>query len=173
MLVATGYCQQLLQKQTRNNKLADLEFPIISRAPGGIELNRMFFENDYHVAWLSYFGGFVLFFAVLWYITRNLPWLPLRYSLRLLAAAFFLTPWYTDAEREFLSPAWLMTMFEGVFEDDFERAGLPLALSMTLSLILLLATFALIWYLRGRAPRKTRVRKTPTLDGKSTRSPSI
>ncbi|MBX2858320.1 MAG: hypothetical protein KTR17_06635 [Cellvibrionaceae bacterium] len=133
----------------------------------------MFFENDYLVAWLWYFGGFAIFFAVLWYITRNLPWLLLRYGLRLLIAVFFLTPWYSSAEREFLSPAWLMSLFEGVFDSNFERAGVPLVISMVLSLLLLVAVFGLFRYLRGRASQKKRVRKTPTIGVEKTGSPSI
>ena len=133
----------------------------------------MFLQDDYVVAWLSYLGGFLLLFAVLWYLTRNLPWASLRYGLRLMLAVLLLTPWYSAPQSEYMSPAWLMAIFEGIFESNYQRAGAPLAAALSVSMAVFAVGCGVYWYFFGSAsknkakpaagrPQKTQ-RKTPTI----------
>lgn len=94
-------------------------------------------ENEYFWAWSVYLGGFVLFYAVFWYITSKLPWHELRQLLRVLAAVFFLVPWRTDTEHTYMSPAWLISAADALLYEPkaFWRAGLALVMGLILAVI--------------------------------------
>jgi len=115
----------------------------------------MFAGNEYLHAWLAYFVGFLFLFAVTWYITKNIRFMPLRYGLRVLVAVFFLVPWHSSEGSVYLSPAWLMMIFEGIFENKLERAGMPLLASLSATLVLVLIASIAYWYFtKGKSTAK-------------------
>lgn len=80
--------------------------------------------QHYQNGWLAYIisGIFILLFC--WRISRGMPhWL--RYPLLCLGAAWLFTPFPIETGHEFMAPAFLMFMYEGLFmpKIGFVRTG--------------------------------------------------
>lgn len=95
----------------------------------------MYTQEEYLYGWLLYLAGVVLIMGCGWMLTARIRWKPVRHSLRLLAAVLFLVPWYANPDMAYLAPAWIIAGFEGVFEDNFWRAGGPLLSALGVALI--------------------------------------
>ena len=107
----------------------------------------MYTQDEYFYGWLLYLLGVALLMVCGWTLTARIPWREFRQLLRLLAGVTLLVPWYATQEMRYLAPAWIIAAFEGVFDNNFWRAGGPLlsalvvALAVTIVLQLLLRLF--------------------------------
>jgi len=94
----------------------------------------MMTETEYFYAWSYYALGAVLLVGCWWYATRRIPWLEVRYLLRVVVTVAIAMPWYTNSQQmEYYSPALLIAALETAFEggDAFWRAGRPLLFTMS------------------------------------------
>lgn len=96
----------------------------------------MYTQEEYLYGWLLYLAGVLLLMGCGWLLTARIGWRPLRHLLRLLAAVTFLVPWYANPDMAYLAPAWIIAGFEGVFENNFWRAGGPLLSALAAALLL-------------------------------------
>ncbi|WP_185236557.1 hypothetical protein [Teredinibacter franksiae] len=112
----------------------------------------MMTESEYLYAWLYYLIGAGLLIACWWYITRRIPWLEVRFMLRLVVSVAILVPWYTNTQQEYLSPAILIAAVELFFEGStaFWRAGMPLLTALVVALALSTLGFTVRWFLLRR-----------------------
>ena len=95
----------------------------------------MYTQEEYLYGWLFYLAGVVVLMGCGWILTAYVAWKPLRQLLRLLAAVTLLVPWYADTNMTYLAPAWIIAGFEGIFENNFWRAGGPLLSALGVALI--------------------------------------
>ena len=88
----------------------------------------MFTSEQYLIAWLYYLAGVLVLSVGWWFVLRKIKRREPRQLLTLTVPAFLLIPWFTTSDASYLSPAWLMAVFEAVFEGpaSFWRAGFPL-----------------------------------------------
>jgi len=84
---------------------------------------------------------------VWWRVTSKLPWQGFRYLLRITIGVFLVVPWYTDDTSSYLSPAWIVSLLDGVFEgpDAFWRAGKPLLAAVLVASIVSVIVYMLFW----------------------------
>lgn len=114
--------------------------------------SRMVTDGEYMWAWLAYLFGAGLLLAACWWVTQKIQWFELKYFLRVVCAVLFLVPWYTDEDSRYLSPAWLISGIEGIFDgpEAFWRAGTPLIFALGLSIIVTCLGFIGWWFYRTR-----------------------
>ncbi|SMF08602.1 hypothetical protein SAMN02745866_00634 [Alteromonadaceae bacterium Bs31] len=112
----------------------------------------MMTENEYLWAWIYYVLGAGLLLACWWYLTRRIPWMELRHVLRLVMAVALLVPWYTNTQQEYMSPALLIALVEGLFDGSpaFWRAGTPLLSAVLAALVLSTIVFLVRWVILRR-----------------------
>ena len=98
----------------------------------------MLTQEEYIWAWLFYLGGAAMFLVCWWFFTKKIPWREPRWVLRVIALVVLLLPWSSEKNSDYMSPAWLVSALEGTFDggDAFWRAGLPLLVSLILTLLL-------------------------------------
>ena len=108
----------------------------------------MYTADDYLYGWIFYLVGVTVMLICGWIITARIKYRDARIVLRLVAIVFFLVPWYTAPELDYLAPAWLIAGFEWVFEgsDAFWRAGGPLVTAITLVLAIALVVRLALYY---------------------------
>lgn len=113
----------------------------------------MMTETEYLYAWLYYAGGAFIMVVCLWFLVRKMR-APLKTTLLVVAAVMLAVPWYSDAQQTYLSPALIISLFEGFFEgpEAFWRAGMPMLVAMGVSLVLCVIGFTLAWYFRRSDP---------------------
>ena len=113
----------------------------------------MYTADDYFYGWLFYLIGVIIVMACGWVLTSFISHKPTRFILRLVAAVFFLVPWYASPELDFLAPAWLIAAFEAIFDgpNAFWRAGGPLLTAITLVLLSLLGIRLFMYFSAKRA----------------------
>ena len=105
----------------------------------------MYTQEEYLYGWLFYLLGVALIMGCGWLLTARMRWREGRQLLRLLVAVTLLVPWYATPEMHFLAPAWIVAGFEGVFDNNFWRAGGPL-----LSALAAAVTVAIVWQVLAR-----------------------
>ena len=112
----------------------------------------MFSTSSYLTAWAVYLLGSAGLVAVVWHLTRSLRWAPLRLALRLSTALLLLVPHPADPAQDYLAPALIISLLEGIFEggEAMARAGLPLLITWLGALIVALVLQALASYLYRR-----------------------
>lgn len=117
----------------------------------------MFTHEEYVKAWLFYLFGATLFMVGWWFITAHIKWREPKLVLRVMAAVFFLLPWKTgqtlEEGAEYLSPAWIVAIFEALLEgpEAFWRAGTPLLLSLMSAVIISSLIYVGFWFLARRS----------------------
>ena len=87
--------------------------------------------------WLAYLLGSGLVLLVWWWLTRPVAgWA--RLPLRVLLAALLLTPWSVSPQHDEWAPAWVVTLVEGLAQDDVSlwRAGGPLLAMLVVALLI-------------------------------------
>ncbi len=116
----------------------------------------MMTENEYMWAWIYYVIGAGLLVACWWYLTRRIPWMEIRYALRIVLAVALLVPWYTNTQQAYMSPALLIAIVEGLFDGApaFWRAGTPLLSAMFAALVVTTIAFIIRWYILRRRSSK-------------------
>ncbi|WP_290538995.1 hypothetical protein [Alcanivorax sp.] len=90
----------------------------------------------YMWGWLAYLLGCVAVLFVWWWLTRPLAvWG--KVPLRILLTALLLTPWSVSPQHDEWAPAWVVTLFDGLAQDDVSlwRAGGPLLAMLVVALI--------------------------------------
>lgn len=107
----------------------------------------MYTQEEYLYGWLFYLLGVAIILGCGWWLTSGIRFKELRQLIRLSAVVTFLVPWYASPDAEYLAPAWLMAVFEAIFEsgDAFWRAGTP-----WLSTLAAVIGVALIWQIGVR-----------------------
>lgn len=111
----------------------------------------MYTHDEYFYGWLLYLAGVALMMGCGWYFTSGIRIRPLKILIRVAAAVFFLVPWYSSSDLDYLAPAWLIASFEGVLggETSFWRAGAPLLTAVALASTLTLLIIAGLHFLRS------------------------
>ena len=117
----------------------------------------MYTYENYIWGLVAYGLGHLLVLPLTWKLTRlAIPCSPPRMILRLLLAAFFLTPVRAYKEMDFLAPAWVVAAFEMVRPTTVEgpvRAIMPM-LALFLALVGLYGLAMLARYVLGRRVRE-------------------
>ena len=109
----------------------------------------MYTQEEYLYGWLAYLAGVLILVLCGWMITAKIPWAGLRGLIRLLAIVTLLVPWYADAEMSYLAPAWIIAAFEGIFEDNFLRAGGPLLSALAVAFVVGVVVWTILFF-KGR-----------------------
>lgn len=109
----------------------------------------MFTQEEYLYGWLAYLIGAALLICGGWIMTARIPWRELRSLIRLLAVVTLLVPWYADTQMSYFAPAWIIAAFEGIFENNFLRAGGPLLSALAVALAI-----SIVWQLIARFSRR-------------------
>lgn len=111
----------------------------------------MYTHDEYLYGWVFYLLGVLVVMGCGWLLTARIKWLVIRHMLRVVVGVTLLVPWFAAPELGYLAPAWLIAVFEGLFEHDgsFWRAGTPLITAMVSVSFLYLSLFGL-WQLLRR-----------------------
>lgn len=109
----------------------------------------MYTQEEYLYGWLAYLVGALVIVLCGWMITAKIPWGGLRGLIRALAIVTLLVPWYANPEMTYLAPAWIIAAFEGIFEDDFLRAGGPLLSALAVAFVVGVVVWTILFF-RGR-----------------------
>lgn len=82
--------------------------------------------------------------------------------LRAVALVTLLLPWTSEKNSDYMSPAWLVSALEGTFDggDAFWRAGLPLLVSLILTLLLSTLGYLLWRWKIAHSPGVTQAQTT-------------
>ena len=87
---------------------------------------------NYWIIWLIYLAASGVFFALVWFLTafKSAAWS--SYSLRSVAAAIILTPWYANTQGESFAPALMVMTLDliTIGGEAINRAAIPLLLSV-------------------------------------------
>ena len=112
----------------------------------------MFNTEDYLWGWLYYLLGATMLASCWWYVTAHIKWREVRHVVRVVLITALLVPWYTDVNTTQMSPAWLVSAIEGLFEGPqaFWRAGRPLLVAVIVALLGSSVFYIVQWY-RTRA----------------------
>ncbi len=124
----------------------------------------MYTMENYVWGLVAYVLGVLLITPLLWWITRFLPWHPLRAFFRILVLAILLTPMIADLGQDFLAPAWMVGVFQVIIPQEGRDPGdalVPIAVCFVLVYVLDLAMWQLFW--RRRAADKPATR-APTME---------
>ncbi len=111
----------------------------------------MFTQEEYLWGWFYYLLGASLIMACFWFLTKPIKWSEPKAVLRLVVGVFLFFPWYSDNQHQYLSPAWIVSLIEFLFEgtNAFWRAGLPLLMAVFFILLLSLGlTLGYRFYLK-------------------------
>ena len=73
---------------------------------------------QYLVAWAIYAGAALGVLAIVFLFSRQIPWHWLRTTVRCLAAVWLLLPTPIQAVEGFYAPAFIVAMFEGLFQSN-------------------------------------------------------
>lgn len=113
----------------------------------------MFTQEEYIWAWGVYLLGACACMAVFWVLTQKIVWREVRDVLRIVAGVFMLVPWYSSEGSGYLSPAWIASILEGLFEGPgaFWRAGTPLIVALICALALSSVAYLFLWVRLRRA----------------------
>ena len=89
-------------------------------------------ETNYWLIWLVYLAASGIFYTVFWLITRfdKAKWT--SYSLRAVAAAVILTPWYANVQGETMAPALMVMTLDliTIGTEAVTRSAIPLLLAI-------------------------------------------
>ncbi len=112
----------------------------------------MFTEEQYLLAWAYYGLGAVILFLGWWFLTKGIQRKELRILLRLIVLVCLLVPAKTTSEGEYLSPAWLASVFDALMygPEAFWRAGTPLIISLLVAIAGSCALSLAFWF-RGKS----------------------
>ncbi|EUC69461.1 hypothetical protein Y017_13630 [Alcanivorax sp. 97CO-5] len=86
--------------------------------------------------WFAYLLGSIGVLFVWWWLTRPLSrWA--KVPLRTLLTALLLTPWSVSARHDEWAPAWVVSLFDGLAQDNVSlwRAGGPLVAMLLVALV--------------------------------------
>jgi hypothetical protein len=113
----------------------------------------MFSAQEYIIGWVVYLIAALGLLFVFWRMTRSIPWFYPKQYLRLIGAAFLLSPAVVDDAAAYLAPAWVMATLQLVFTgvDNFwPLARVVLMAALIAAMIYSLLLIALHLYRRQR-----------------------
>ena len=89
-------------------------------------------EANYWIIWLIYLAAGGVFFSLFWFLTAFKSAVWSSYSLRSVAAAIILTPWYANTQGESFAPALMVMTLDliTIGGEAINRAAIPLLLSV-------------------------------------------
>lgn len=99
-------------------------------------------SQEYLFGWLAYFGAVACLLVVFWFMTKPLPWVYLRQSLRLIAATLFLVPVEVEGAVGYWSPAWIKGLLHLVFSEI--EAFLPVGKSILIAILAVLMFYFIV-----------------------------
>ncbi|HCO61686.1 MAG TPA: hypothetical protein DIT58_16025 [Porticoccaceae bacterium] len=108
----------------------------------------MYTMENYIWGLVAYGLGVLLVTPLLWWITRFLPWHPLRAFFRILVLVVLLTPMIAHKGKDFLAPAWVVGVFHLVQPQEgrvLTDALTPIFVCFVLIYLLDLAVWLFIW----------------------------
>ncbi|WP_188150697.1 hypothetical protein [Teredinibacter waterburyi] len=110
----------------------------------------MMTETEYLYGWGYYLLGAILLIGCWWFLTAKIRATEVRQLLRVIVPVAILTPWYTNAEQPYLSPALLISIVETLVDGGqaFWRAGTPLIFAVLVSLLCSGLYQGIRWYLQ-------------------------
>ena len=114
----------------------------------------MYTPENYLWGCIAYVLGVLMTVPFVWWVTRPLPWYPLRAFFRMFALALLLTPAFPYEGMTYLAPAWATAAFELIkptMEDGVRRVLIPIAFSFAVLYALNLCVWQL---LKTRAEKK-------------------
>ena len=116
----------------------------------------MFTEEQYLLAWVYYAFGAAVLMLGWWFLTKPIQRKEMRVLLRLIVAVSLVVPAKTQSEGEYLSPAWLASVFDALMygPQAFWRAGTPLIVILCVSIGASCLLSVLFWY-RNRSPESS------------------
>ncbi|RLA45959.1 MAG: hypothetical protein DRR06_00720 [Gammaproteobacteria bacterium] len=74
----------------------------------------MYTMENYFWGVVAYVLGVFMFMPLLWWVTRIIPWHPVKAFLRILVMAILLTPAFPYPGMTYIAPAWAVSLFEMV-----------------------------------------------------------
>lgn len=72
----------------------------------------MYTMENYYWGLVAYVLGVLMITPLLWWLTRFIPWRPIKAFFRLLVLSVLLTPMYAYQGMDYLAPAWAVGVFE-------------------------------------------------------------
>lgn len=112
----------------------------------------MFTQQEYYWAWAFYLVGAGLCMLFAWVVSARFRWLWLKFLTRAAVAAFLVTPWTTTEGEKYLTPAWVVSVFETLLDgpEAFWRAGMPLIVAVVAAMILAVLASILLSFASNR-----------------------
>jgi len=110
-------------------------------------------DSSYWLVWMIYLAASALFYGFFWRLTRFRRVLWTAYSLRAIAAAIILTPWYANAQGTTLAPALMVVALDAmtIGSEAATRSIIPLLLAI----ILAEALATMIYFIKKRQYKST------------------
>jgi hypothetical protein len=90
----------------------------------------MYSMENYIWGLVAYVLGVLMLTPLIWWLSRAIPWHPVKAFFRILVLVFLLTPAYPIDNTLYLAPAWSISLFEFVkphTEQGILRGLLPIA----------------------------------------------
>ncbi len=106
----------------------------------------MYTPENYFWGCIAYVLGVLMSLPFVWWVTRPLPWYPLRAFIRMLALALLLTPAFPYEGMTYLAPAWATAAFELIkptMEHGVRRVLIPIGFSFAVLYVLNLCVWQL------------------------------
>lgn len=100
--------------------------------------------EEYIVGWLTYLVSVIALLAVMWRITRSIPWLHLKNSLRLASAAVLLTPALVEDSTLYWAPAWVKALLSLIFGS--EDGLWPIIKIILIGVLVILLVYVLLLF---------------------------
>jgi len=110
-------------------------------------------SDEYFWGWMAYLLGTATLYAILWYWLGKIRWREVSQLLRLIFAVVLFMPWYTDADKDFLSPAWMVCIGDAFTKSPEEAWRSGSALLIALATMVLLSALLYYWQSRRAAQR--------------------
>ncbi len=100
----------------------------------------MFSIEEYIIGWAVYLVAVIGLLAVFWRMTRSIPWLYFKQSLRLVVAALLLLPATIEAMPTYWAPAWVKGLLHLIFSgvEGFWPVGRSLLIGVLFTLVVYL-----------------------------------
>lgn len=108
----------------------------------------MFTFEEYLVGWVVYMALIIGVLAVFWWLTKSIPWMYVKSSLRLIASTILLVPVRVPETEVFWAPAWIVGVLEFIFTgvDAFIPIGQILFIAVVIALLIYCLLVLSHWY---------------------------
>ncbi|MBV1885132.1 MAG: hypothetical protein KUG66_02635 [Gammaproteobacteria bacterium] len=113
-------------------------------------------QENYIIAWSVYLISASGLIATAWKISSAFKSPEARRLMVMLVGVFILMPWYVSEGQYHLAPAFLITLLDAITEspEQASRAGVPLVLSLILSVTLTVITNFIVKQFKPTVPNQ-------------------